>query len=139
MVYLLRHGIYTLKTKRYKSFGIPKTKTNKCLTLSEAQVQKQILQWLELQKDLTVVRFNSIGVPLGDGKFRPLRMRGISDLICCVRGTFLAIEVKREKGGKLSEYQKAFLETVEAVGGKSLVASNLDQVIELVNLIRKEK
>jgi len=86
-----------------------------------------------------VIRFNSIGVPLGDGKFRPLRMRGVSDLICCVRGTFLAIEVKKEKGGKLSDYQKAFLDTVESVGGKALVANSLDQVIESVNLIRKEK
>ena len=128
-----------MKRKRYKSSVFRKTKTSKYPTLSEAQVQKQILTWLQLQRDLTVIRFNSIGVPLGDGKFRPLRMRGVSDLICCVRGTFLAIEVKKEKGGKLSDYQKAFLDTVESVGGKALVANSLDQVIESVNLIRKEK
>ena len=94
---------------------------------------------MQLQKDITVVRFNSIGIPLGDtGKFRPIRMKGISDLICCVRGKFLAIEVKREKGGKLSEYQKAFLQTVKEVGGYAIVANNLDTVIETVNLIRKE-
>jgi len=66
-------------------------------------------------------------------------MKGVSDLICCVRGIFLAIEVKREEGGKLSEYQKAFLKTVEEVGGRAIVARGLDEVIETVNLIRKEK
>ena len=113
---------------------------NKCRTLTESQVQKVILQWLEMQKDLTVIRFNAIGIPLGEtGKFRPIRMKGVSDLICCVRGKFLAIEVKREKGGKLSDYQKAFLQTVEDVGGKAIVATSLDEVIETVNEIRKER
>ena len=113
---------------------------NKFRTLTESQVQKVILQWLEMQKDLTVIRFNAIGIPLGEtGKFRPIRMKGVSDLICCVRGKFLAIEVKREKGGKLSDYQKAFLQTVEDVGGKAIVATTLDEVIETVNEIRKER
>mgnify|MGYP003136280109 CR=1 FL=1 len=99
-----------------------------------------ILNWLDLQSDITAIRFNSIGVPLGEtGKFRPLRTRGISDIICCVRGTFLAIEVKREKGGKLSIYQKAFLDTVREVGGVAIVATNLDLVIQTVDQIRKEK
>ena len=113
---------------------------NKFRTLTESQVQKVILQWLEMQKDLTVIRFNAIGIPLGEtGKFRPIRMKGVSDLICCVRGKFLAIEVKREKGGKLSDYQKAFLQTVEDVGGRAIVATSLDEVIETVNEIRKER
>lgn len=116
-----------------------KTVTNKSPTLSESQVQKQIIAWLELQKDTTVIRYNAIGIPLGEtGKFRPIRMKGISDLICCVRGKFLAIEVKREKGGKLSVYQRAFLQTVKEVGGYAIVANNLDTVIKTVNLIRKE-
>ena len=128
------------KARRYKGSSFRKTATSKSPTLSESQVQKQIITWLQLQKDITVVRFNSIGIPLGDtGKFRPIRMKGISDLICCVRGKFLAIEVKREKGGKLSEYQKAFLQTVKEVGGYAIVANNLDTVIETVNLIRKEQ
>ena len=129
-----------MKRKRYKSSVFRKTKTSKYPTLSEAQVQKVILQWLELQNDLTVIRFNAIGIPLGETrKFRPIRMKGVSDLICCVRGIFLAIEVKREEGGTLSEYQKAFLKTVEEVGGRAIVARGLDEVIETVNLIRKEK
>ena len=66
-------------------------------------------------------------------------MKGVSDLICCVRGIFLAIEVKREKGGKLREHQRRFLEKVKNVGGVAIVATSLDQVIETVNLIRKEK
>jgi len=124
----------------YNAFSINMELDNDSRTLTEAQVQKVILQWLELQNDLTVIRFNSIGIPLGEtGKFRPIRMKGVSDLICCVRGIFLAIEVKREKGGKLSNYQKAFLQTVKDVGGVAIVATSLDQVIETVNLIRKEK
>lgn len=127
------------KARRYKGSYSQKTATSKSPNLSESQVQKQIITWLQLQKDTTVIRYNSIGIPLGEtGKFRPIRMKGISDLICCVRGKFLAIEVKREKGGKLSNYQKAFLQTVKEVGGYAIVANNLDVVIETVNLIRKE-
>lgn len=46
--------------------------------------------------------------------------RGVPDLLCCVKGIFLAIEVKAE-GGKVSEFQVRELERIELSGGVGLV------------------
>ena len=138
MRYSSKDGIISLKAGKSRCSDLQRRTISQ--TLSEAQVQRLILDWLEIQTDLMVIRYNSIGVPLGEtGKFRPLRQRGVSDLICCVRGTFLAIEVKREKGGKLSEFQKDFIEQVKDKGGYAIVARSLEEVQTIINLIRKEQ
>ena len=100
-------------------------------------MQKSILDWLEYQKDCLVVRFSAIGVPLPDGGFRPLRRKGVSDLLVCCRGQFLAIECKREIGGRVSEEQKRFLHDVTVAGGSAMIARRLEDVIERINLLRK--
>jgi Holliday junction resolvase len=45
---------------------------------------------------------------------------GIPDLLCCVNGHFLAIEVKAEKG-RPSELQKRELAKIAEAGGKGIV------------------
>jgi predicted Zn finger-like uncharacterized protein len=49
------------------------------------------------------------------------------------QGHMLAIEVKSPKG-KLSEYQKVFLEEIEKRGGIAIVAWNLDDLIDGLNI-----
>ena len=63
----------------------------------------------------------------------PLSKPGISDLLCCVRGKFVAIEVKRP-GGKPTKEQECFLEKVEQAGGLGLVATSADEVIRRLDL-----
>ena len=57
------------------------------------------------------------------------------DCLSCVRGKFLAIEVKREKGGKLTVNQEITLRRVAEARGLWVVASSVQAVIEVVRSI----
>jgi len=63
----------------------------------------------------------------------PMTERGVSDLLCCFQGRFVAIEVKRS-GGRLSPEQERFLERVRAAGGLGIVAYSVDDVIDGLNV-----
>lgn len=58
---------------------------------------------------------------------------GVPDLLCCVNGKFLAIEVKGD-GGEPSELQLHEIEEIKKVGGVALV-SYPDDFEELKKLI----
>ena len=50
---------------------------------------------------------------------------GVPDLLCCVKGKFVAIEVKAENG-RLSELQKYNLEEIRKAGGIALAVKPSD-------------
>jgi len=102
----------------------------------EWQIQSGILKWLRYQKDVYVIRVNPVGIPLANGKYRPSGMKGVSDIICCVRGQFLAIEVKRNSRSKITEEQVSFLKGIKNTGGYAIVATDLNNVISVVERIR---
>lgn len=101
----------------------------------EKEIQKQILAWLRLH-GATAIRVNS-GAFGGEykGKKRFIRAndtRGCSDVLCCWRGRFVAIEVKRP-GEKPTIDQVAFLQGVQRSGGLAFVASSVDDVENYLN------
>lgn len=53
---------------------------------------------------------------------------GTADLLACVKGRFVAIEVKKPKGGVVSELQKLKIKQVINAGGISFVARSVDDV-----------
>jgi len=63
-------------------------------------------------------------------------MRGVSDLIVCIRGHFLAIELKVGRN-KLSDDQQIFLENVGRTGGVAAECRSLEDIEMLVETIRK--
>lgn len=72
-------------------------------------------------------RVNSIGV------FDPVRQvyrrnneKGISDLICCYKGLFIAIEIKQGYD-KQSEWQKVFEQNVNKAGGIYIIVKSFEQ------------
>jgi hypothetical protein len=84
-----------------------------------------------------VIRINSGGAVAVNraGRRRFVRMNsepGCADLLCCYRGHFLAVEVKRP-GGRLTPAQASFLRAVEAAGGKALVIDDLRQLQEALD------
>jgi len=111
-----------------------------CRTLNkkplEWQIQSGILKWLNYQPDIYTIRVNPVGIPLGNGKYRPSGMKGVSDIICNVRGRFLAIEVKRDRSSRITEEQVRFLNSIKETGGYAIVATDLNDVIEIVERIR---
>lgn len=52
---------------------------------------------------------------------------GTPDIIACVNGRFVGIEVKRPDGGKVSALQKAKIKLIRASGGVAFVADSLDE------------
>ena len=101
---------------------------------SEAQTQRQILDWLKLN-GIFAWR-NNTGAMAGSHKGKRWFVRfgcpGMSDILGIYKaGKFLAIEVKRSDG-RLTQDQQCFLESVKANGGIAIVARSLKDVQEIL-------
>jgi hypothetical protein len=57
--------------------------------------------------------------------------RGVPDIVCCYRGQFIGLEVKRS-GQKPAELQAATLELIRAAAGRAEVVHNIDDVHEIL-------
>ncbi len=53
---------------------------------------------------------------------------GTPDILACVAGKFIGIEVKRPNGGIVSELQKSKLRKIENSGGVAIVARSVEDV-----------
>lgn len=74
-------------------------------------------------------RSNSVGI------FDPVRRiyrtapkKGVSDILACYKGKFIAIEVKIGKD-RLSPEQEGFLKSIEYTGGITFIAKDLDSFV----------
>ena len=69
-------------------------------------------------------------------KFReqasPFAIRGVADILACVRGRFVAIEVKTRKGAQ-KHSQKIFEENLTKAGGVYLLARSVEDVKNLLD------
>ena len=61
--------------------------------------------------------------------------KGVSDLLGCYQGRFMALEVKTA-AGKASPEQIKFIEDVNKNGGIAGVVRSIDDVVELLDLKR---
>jgi len=52
------------------------------------------------------------------------QLPGVPDFIGCCNGHFFGIELKREKGGKLSLVQQKVIAAIESAGGKVYVSKD---------------
>ena len=92
----------------------------------ESDIKHEITKYLKL-RGCVVVPQRSVGIYKKDtGKFIPY-MKGISDLLCCYRSMFVALEGKRP-GKKPNDNQQAFLAAVIEAGGLASVVTCIDDV-----------
>nr|DAS66771.1 MAG TPA: Nuclease [Caudoviricetes sp.] len=89
--------------------------------LKEKAVENKIKKWL---KDKGYWFFKVHG-----SIFQPA---GIPDILACINGKFVAIEVKRTKGGVVSPLQKAQIEKIKENGGIAGVANSMDEFLEIL-------
>lgn len=75
----------------------------------ERDFKKEVVYFLKSYCKENIVIVNYVNI----------RYRGISDLLVCYKGCFLAIELKT--GSKLTSSQELFLEDVKKAGGWGLV------------------
>ena len=89
--------------------------------MSEQQIQKKILDWLASEGHycFKVVAASKVGVP---------------DIISCVRGRFIAFEVKKPTTkNNVSALQQYNIRKIEESGGGALVVWDVEQVKRFVN------
>ena len=92
------------------------------MAVLEKNIQKEILNFLNING---IFAFKVSG-----GMFQK---SGISDIIACHCGKFVAIEVKRP-GGKVSPLQEDFCQKVHYHGGQAIIAYSLDDVKKALKL-----
>lgn len=84
--------------------------------MTESQIQKKIIDYLE-----------SIGAYVV--KIITCNRSGVADILVCLKGVFLAIEVKAP-GGRVAPLQKHHQKLVNDSGGHSIIAYSVDDVRE---------
>lgn len=99
--------------------------------VSEKDLQRSILDYINALGGVAV-KFNNFGFRKLDGGWIPPRELGISDILACYKGRFIAIEVK-STGKKASNTQMEFLIRVDRAGGIGLCTDNIDEVISLLD------
>ena len=66
----------------------------------------------------------------------PFSVHGVPDIICCVNGMFVGIEVKAPgKINSLTQNQRYHINTIRVNGGKAIVTDNEQDVIDLLDEI----
>lgn len=83
----------------------------------EQDIQTSIMQYISSIGGLPV-KFNNIGI---------YAKAGVSDILACVNGRFVAIEVKRP-GEKPTGLQKQFIDAINLIGGLAFWTDNLQDV-----------
>lgn len=91
----------------------------------EATLTAKVKQWLELQTDIHFYKASD--------RYH----KGISDIILCVRGVFVAVELKKD-GGEASPHQKLFIKQIIDAGGVAGICYTLGEVKDLVDIARKK-
>lgn len=111
-----------MKTKdRDKDNSVKNKDIKEKANLKEKAVENKIKKWL---KDKGYWFFKVHG-----SIFQP---SGIPDILACIDGKFVAIEVKRTKGGVISPLQKAQIEKIKENGGIAGVASSMEEFLEIL-------
>jgi len=88
---------------------------------TEQQIQKKITTYLDSLDESYVVKVISA------------TKSGVPDILCCIGGTFVGIEVKRpESRNMVSKLQEYNLSQIESAGGYSLVAWDVEMVKDFI-------
>jgi hypothetical protein len=106
------------------------------LTMSEGQIQDAIRLALAHEPDLVLWR-NNVGV----AEHRGARVRyglavGSADLVGCLAGRFVALEVKTATG-RASQEQRQWLTLVRRYGGFSAIVRSVEEAREAIARARR--
>lgn len=91
------------------------------MSLPEKKVEDKIKRYLD--------SLGAYHVKIHGSAFMPA---GTPDILACINGQFVAIEVKRPSGGVVSELQKLKLKQIEQAGGVGIIARSVQDVSERI-------
>ena len=61
---------------------------------------------------------------------------GLPDIVCCVNGRFVGLEVKTSDG-KVTKLQEVTLAKIQAAGGAGAVVRSVDEVKKIIETMRR--
>lgn len=100
--------------------------------MTESSIQTSIIKYLN-SLDILCFRHNAVKLRQGSNRVEfsrlPTLEKGVADIICCVNGKYVEIEVKTLTGRQSLE-QKAHEKRVIAHGGHYFVARSVSDVKE---------
>lgn len=83
--------------------------------ISEKTIENEIKKWLDSQKHWYFKVHGGI-----------FQKSGVPDIIACIQGRFVGIELKKSKGGVISILQEKQMELIRDSGGITGVARSLE-------------
>lgn len=92
----------------------------------ESTIVRRIMTWLKSQPDCFC--WKEHGGMYGTA--------GIPDIICCINGRFVALEVKNEKG-RTTKLQDVTIKRIQDAGGYAAVVRSLDEVKTIVAAVKE--
>ena len=87
---------------------------------TESVIQKEIIDLLQEQPKVYLVKVHSA------------TKAGVPDILTCIHGRFVALEVKTLKG-KASELQLTNIKRIREAGGLAFVVRSRDEVKHIIN------
>lgn len=98
----------------------------------ESQFQSTVIQYLQIRYGARIWILNHRG---GIGQ-----RAGIPDLLCCIDGHFLALEIKSPSGkGRLGPRQKLELEAIRQARGVAAVISSWEELEKALSELEEAK
>ena len=88
----------------------------------ETKVTKEIMAYLKKQPGVWCFK-------VAGG---PMQQRGVPDIICCVNGAFVALEVKRPEIGRLTDLQAFTIERIRDAGGVAEVVTSVGEAAAVI-------
>jgi hypothetical protein len=108
------------------------------IKISEKDLQKTILQNLKWYKDIYAFRnnsfFGSFTRPNGSKGFLQNNKKGAPDIILCVKGNWVGLELK-STDGKQSPDQKLAEQEINRAGGQYYIVRSISDFEKIINCI----
>lgn len=117
---------YTPKERVMKDKNDPGLEKNIQKTILEYLTRKGIFHWRNNTGAITTQ-----ATSFSKGRFLQFGAKGSPDIICCVDGILVGIEVKT-KTGVQSQAQKNFQTNLEKAGGRYHLVRSLDDVMKIL-------
>lgn len=93
----------------------------------ELAFQKEVIKWLNKHK---IYHFRT---QMGNKS-------GLPDIICCINGIFVGLELKRPDGkGKPTKQQEKICKDINDIGGVGLFVTSIDTLQDLCNYLNTNK
>lgn len=92
-----------------------------------------------VKRILAYLRSDAVGAYANKTHGSPMITRGVPDIIGCLDGVYLALEVKKNASGKPTAMQVHQIGLIRKAGGVADVVSSVDEVKAIVKWIRTHK